>query len=359
MIRPMTATNDPAVTVWVHTGSRLAERLPCLTAFAMDGESAPLSRDPRWLAVLHRGLGQEIFAVEARAHGRTCGYLPLAFVDTVLFGKFLVSLPYLNSNGVIAAAADVQSLLIDRAVALAQELGVNHLELRHETPIQHASLTGEMASKVQMRRELPATTELLWKGFDSKLRNQLRKGEKNGFVIDWGGADQIDPFYAVLSENMRDLGTPFYGRELFRAILRTFPGEAEIAVVRDGPKAIAAALLLHGNKYTEVPTASSLKDYNHRCANMWMYHQLLARAVERGQRTFDFGRSTFGGPTFQFKKQWGTVATPATWQYASFSGQIGAMRPDNPRYERMIKLWRRLPVRLTQYLGPPIVRGIP
>jgi hypothetical protein len=35
------------------------------------------------------------------------------------------------------------------------------------------------------------------------------------------------------------------------------------------------------------------------------------------------------------------------------------MRPDNPRYERMIRLWKRLPVWLTRQFGPMIVRGIP
>ena len=158
---------------------------------------------------------------------------------------------------------------------------------------------------------------------------------------------------------MRDLGTPIYGRGLFRAILRTFPADAEICLVWDGEKPIACALLLHGVKWTEVPTASSLREYNSTCANMLMYRHLLDRAVGRGQTIFDFGRSTSEGPTFKFKRQWGAEPVAATWQFALRSGEIGAMRPDNPRYERMIRLWRKLPVRLTQYLGPPIVRGIP
>lgn len=359
MIRPMTSSELPAVTVWVHPYARLAPRLPALADFAMKGDAAPLSRHPAWLKVLHDGLKQEVFAIEARMHGETCGFLPLAFVNTMLFGRFLVSLPYLNSNGVIAESPDVQSLLIDRAVALADELDASHLELRHESPLDHAALDGAMASKVHMRMALPESKEHLWKRFDSKVRNQVRKGEKNGFTTTWGGAEYLEPFYAVLSENMRDLGTPVYGRGLFRAILKTFPDDAEFNVVWAGEKPIACALLLHGRNWTEVPTASSLREYNNTCVNMLMYRHLLDRAVERGQTIFDFGRSTVGGPTFNFKKQWGAEAVPATWQYASFSGEIGAMRPDNPRYERMIRLWQKLPVRLTQYIGPPIVRGIP
>ncbi len=359
MIRSLTSTALPAVTVWVHPHARLAARLPDLTAFAMAGDTVPLGRHPAWLNVLQAGLKQDVFAIEARSHGETCGFLPLAFVNTLLFGRFLVSLPYLNSNGVIAASPDVQSALIDRAVELADELDVRHLELRHETPLEHPALDGAIASKVHMRRALPASKDALWNEFGSKLRNQVRKGEKNGFELTWGGIELLEPFYAVLSENMRDLGTPVYGRGLFRAIFNAFPGDAEIAVVRAGDKPIACAVLLHGRRWTEVPTASSLREYNSTCVNMFLYRKLLDRAIERGQSLFDFGRSTVGGSTFKFKAQWGAEPTAATWQYSLRTGEIGAMRPDNPRYGRMIRLWQKLPVRLTQYIGPSIVRGIP
>jgi hypothetical protein len=108
-----------------------------------------------------------------------------------------------------------------------------------------------------------------------------------------------------------------------------------------------------------VPTASSLREFNATCANMFMYRHLLDRAVDRGQSIFDFGRSTMDGPTFKFKKQWGAEPHSATWQYHQRSGPINEMRPDNPRYQRMIRLWQKLPVRVTQVIGPSIVRGIP
>jgi len=360
MIRPISPPAPPAVTVHVHTGRSLAERLPALARFALAGGPTPLSRHPAWLPVLRDGLGHEVYAVEARGpSGAPCGLLPLAFVRSLLFGRFLVSLPYLNSNGVIAASPDVQTLLVNRAVELADELNAKHLELRHEAPLEHPALNGRMTSKVHMRMPLPETTALLWKGFDTKVRNQVRKGEKNAFTVAWGGEELLEPFYSVLCHNMRDLGTPVYGRALFRAILTTFPDDAELCVVRCGETPISAALLLHGPGVTEVPTASSLREFNATCVNMLMYRHLLERAVSRRQTTFDFGRSTSDGPTFKFKKQWGAVPHSAAWQYHLRAGELGEMRPDNPRYQKMIRLWQRLPVSLTRYIGPVIVRGIP
>jgi FemAB-related protein (PEP-CTERM system-associated) len=355
MIRPVT---DP-LTVWTHTGRSLAAVLPPLARFVFARTPAPLSRHPAWLTVLRTAFGHEGFALEARAAGHTCGFLPLTFVNTPLFGRFLVSLPYLNSNGVIAESPDVQSALVSRAVELADELGAKHLELRHETPLEHPALTATNTSKVHLRLPLPACPDQFWKGLDAKVRNQVRKGERNGFDVRWGGPELVEPFYAVLSENMRDLGTPVYGRNLFDTILEAFPADAELFVMSAGEKPIAAALLLHGPGVTEVPTASSLRAFNPTCANMLMYRHLLDRAVARRQKVFDFGRSTADGPTFRFKRQWGAEPHPAAWQYHVRAGDAGQMRPDHPRYRRAIELWQRLPVKVTQVLGPIIVRGIP
>lgn len=353
-------TSAPPVTIHEHAGSAPADRTAALTAFAFGPSPAPLSRHPGWLDVFRAGLGHHPVALEAVADGQTCGFLPLCLVKSALFGRFLVSLPYLNSNGVVATHPDAQIRLIDRAVELAERWNVRHLELRHEEAVAHPKLTGTLDTKVHMRLDLPETTESLWKRFDAKVRNQVRKGEKNQFLVAWGGLDLLDPFYDVLSRNMRDLGTPIYGRGFFRAILTVFPKDAEICLLRTPEgRPVAAAMLLHGPGVTEVPTASSLREFNSSCANMLMYRHLLDRAVGRKQAVFDFGRSTTDGPTFKFKKQWGAEPHPAAWQFAVRKGTLGDMRPDNPRYQRLIRIWQKLPVRVTQVLGPRIVRGIP
>jgi FemAB-related protein (PEP-CTERM system-associated) len=360
MIRLLSYAPAVALNIVVHPRAAIAVRLPALTAFVRDSAAiVPLGRHPAWLDVLRSSMNHDVYAVEAVAGGQTHGFLPLAFISSVFFGRFLVSLPYLNSNGVIARCPDVQTQLIDRAAGLAEELNVRYLEVRHEAPIDHPDLTAEVTSKVHMRLELPGSSEKLWKSLDAKVRNQVRKGEKQGFTVHWGGHDLLAGFYSVLSENMRDLGTPVYGLRLFSEILSTFPEQAEICLVQDGARPIAAALLLHGWGTTEVPTASALKAYNPTCANMMMYWRLLQRSVERGQKQFDFGRSTTDGSTFKYKKQWGALPHPAVWQYAVKDGESPDMRPENPRFERAIRLWQKLPVRLTQWLGPPIVRGIP
>jgi FemAB-related protein (PEP-CTERM system-associated) len=266
-------TAAPALAVRVLHGRALAARLPHLRAYALRAGPAPLSRDPAWLGVLEDAFRHEAYALEAVEGAETRGLLPLAFVRSLLFGRFLVSLPYLNSNGALADDDATRRRLVDRAVALADELRVRHLELRHETPVEHPA-TGRREDKVHMRLPLPDFPGPLWEGLPPKVRNQVRKAEKGGLTVAWGGPERLGDFYAVFSRNMRDLGTPVYGRGLFRAVLERFPGAAELCVVRAGRAPAAAALLLHGPGVTEVPSASSLRRFNPTCANMLLYWSL-------------------------------------------------------------------------------------
>jgi len=343
----------------LHEGCDLDKQIPRLEKYVLHGGQVALSRHPAWLTVLREGLQHTPYCLEAVAGEQTRGLLPLAYVSSLLFGRFLVSLPYLNYGGVLADDGTVAALLIDRAVELAESLGVRYLELRNELAVEHLALRHCLNTKVHMRLPLPANTEILWKRLDAKVRNQVRKGQKSGLGVAWGGRESMDDFFAVFSRNMRDLGTPTYGKRLFSSILERFPDRAEFCVVRAGSKPVAAALLLHGWGVSEVPSASSLRQYNHTCANMLLYWHLLERAVQRQQTVFDFGRSSRDGPTYRFKEQWGATEVEAPWQYCVRKGSIGDMRPENPHYRRLIRLWQRLPVSLTRLIGPRIVRGIP
>ena len=62
---------------------------------------------PAWVAAVCQGLKHEPYVLAAKRNGRLVGMLPLAFVKSVLFGRFLVSLPYVNSAGVIAEEESV------------------------------------------------------------------------------------------------------------------------------------------------------------------------------------------------------------------------------------------------------------
>ncbi len=348
---------EPAVATL--SGPALAARMPQLIENVMRNARLPLSRHPGWLNVLAVGLGHAPYCLETRQNDQCTGILPLAAVKSFLFGHFLVGLPYLNYGGPITADRANERALLQTARELADQLDVRYLELRDERAYDHAGFVANPGLKLHMRLPLPGTADELWKKLDSKVRNQVRKGQKSGLTLEWGGSDLVDQFHTVFSENMRDLGTPAYGRRFFRAILEQFPDRAELGIARLGPKPVACCLLLHGWGVTEVPSASSLRAFNGTCANMLLYWTMLERSIARGQTEFDFGRSSPDSPTFRFKKQWGAEPHQAVWNHYVRKGNASDMRPTNPKYGRAVRIWQKLPLSLTRLMGPFIVRGIP
>lgn len=321
---------------------------------------------PGWLTVLQRALGHQPFLLVSRnSQGVIDGYLPLALVASRLFGRFLVSLPYVTHAGVVASDDRVAAMLRDKAVELAHDLDVDHLEIRGDAPSGDERFTESRTDKVRMTRPLPSDSQDLWNDVGPKIRNQVRKGARQGFALRLGRHELVDGLYGVLSENMRDLGSPIHPRRFFCEILDAFPERAELAVAECNGRAVAAAVLLHGVRgrlpgtATTVPVASCRRSMRPTGANMWLYHQLLLRAAARGSAEFDFGRSSSDSGSYRFKRQWGAHPLPTCWEYYVRRGNIAALRPDDSRHTTRIAAWKRLPVWLTRIVGPRIVRGIP
>jgi FemAB-related protein (PEP-CTERM system-associated) len=311
-----------------------------------------------WRDVIARVFGHRSVYLTAKRGTRAVGVLPLVLFRSAIFGRAVVSMPFLNDGGVLADDQTARGALLAQAVTVARAFGAQHVELRHRAR-QCADLPFRQ-HKLGLTLRLPATSDALWARLDRRVRNQVRKAQKEGLSILVGGADLVGAFYRVFSRNMRDLGTPVYSPRLFQDVLRTFPDRARVFLVRDGRVPVAAGISLRGPHGTLVPWASSLREYRSRCPNMLLYWAMLEQAVADGSGVFDFGRSSPGSGTHQFKLQWGAEAEPLHWEYVVLGkGGVPDQTPSSPRFRPAIELWKRCPLWLTNAVGPHIVRAIP
>jgi FemAB-related protein (PEP-CTERM system-associated) len=326
------------------------KRMPEATAYHQSG----------WRAVIEKSFGHQTCYWLAEARGEIAGILPAVQMKSRLFGHFFASLPFFNYGGVCSADGDARRGLIETAIRTATDAGGRFLELRHTSPAKFHVPLKVKQNKVSMRIDLPSSPDDLWKGFPSKLRSQIRRPEKDGMTGRVGGEEELQAFYRVFSTNMRDLGTPVYSKGFFRNILAAFPGSTWIATVYRSGEPVASGFLIGFRDTLEIPWASSLRRYNAMSANMLLYWTVLKFACESGFRTFDFGRSTRGSGTCRFKEQWGAGPFPLHWYYWTRGGEsLPEMNPENPRYRKAIALWKRLPVAVTRWIGPAIVRNLP
>jgi len=312
-----------------------------------------------WREVIGKSFGHPCHYLVAKdSAGAVVGILPLTHMKSALFGNFLVSLPFFNYGGLLSDTQEIGTALLREAASLREELGAAHVELRHTEP-----WPGELPmkqAKVSMLLDLGNDSELLWKSFNAKLRNQVRKAEKSGCTARVGGLELLADYYTVFVRNMRDLGTPVYGEKFFAEVLSAFSEDANIITVYLEGKPVAAGLVVRFRDTVEIPWASSIRDYNTLCPNNLLYWEALQHALRIGCSRFDFGRSTPGEGTFKFKEQWGAKPIKLHWQYLLPEGaSLPELNNKNPKFEMAIRIWQKLPLPLTRLLGPHIVKNIP
>lgn len=311
-----------------------------------------------WRTVIQKSFGHDCPYLVAKRSDRVVGVLPLVRMQSRLFGHFMVSVPYFNYGGALAADKQAKAALLAQASAMTLAHHCSHLELRDTQPLPDWPVRSD---KVSMWLTLPSNANELWQQLGSKLRAQIKKSHGAGLRYETGGIELLDAFYLVFSVNMRDLGTPVYGKTFFENVVKLAPGQPTLVIGRDTrDRAVSAALLIQHQGRMEVPWASTVRRANELNANMGLYWHMLQHACQQGCHTFDFGRSTQGAPTYRFKNQWGAKPVQLNWHYwLAGGGDLPKLNPDNPKYRAAIAVWQKLPVWTTQLLGPMIVRNIP
>ena len=327
--------------------------------YVEQSDSSSLYHNYAWGDVIEKSFGHKsYYLICEKNNAHLGGVLPLVHMKSLFFGNLMVSMPYFNYGGVRADNLMNQNLLIGEAVKIAGNLGASHIELRQEEPLRNGFQF--KSEKVSMRVQLPRSPDGLWKSFPSKLRSQIKVPQKAGLSTRIGGIEELDDFYKVFSINMSHLGTPVYPKCFFRNILENFKSRAWICSVFLGKVPVASGFLVGFKNVLEIPWASSLRKYNRLSANMLLYWTVLQFACEKGFTVFDFGRSTTGEGTYKFKEQWGASPYPMRWYYwLRDDGALPEITPRNPKYRMAIELWKKLPVPVTRFLGPHIVKNIP
>ncbi len=327
---------------------------PDWEGFLKTHSGAGIFHDPRWGQVMFRAYRNPAYYLTARHAGEVVATLQLVLQESRLFGSHLCSLPYFDAAGLLAIDEAASRAVMDKARRLMLEVKAQWVELRMTNPVDSSLPTRE--DKVTLRLPLPANEELLWKNLKAKVRNQVRKAENAGLQAVHGGAELLDEFFAVYLRTMRDLGSPPHSRRFFSLIFEAFGEVARLHVVRSGRTPVAASLTLRDRQAVCVPWAGSDWRVSELCGNMLLYWAMLSDACRSGATVFDFGRSTRESGTYRFKQQWGAQEVPLSWQFL-LAGAVSLpkLRPENPKYSMLVRLWKRLPLGAVRLLGPHVI----
>lgn len=300
-------------------------------------------------------------------NGSLKGVLPLFHITGFLFGNSLVSMPFSDYGGILADNHDVEKELFKEAISLSQKLKCDYLELRQTYELK-SLLSGEYSnnklfylnsSKVRMKLKLPDSSETFFKDIKAKLRAQIRRPQKEGCTAISGGIELLDQFYSVFQYNMRDLGSPIHSRKMMENFIRIYGDKARVFIVLKDNVPLACSVAAGINDVLINPWASSDRRYQKIAPNMLLYWEMIKYAIESGYSYFDFGRSTEGEGTYRFKQQWGAEPENMYWYYLSNKeGLDFAGNESGGKKELFIKVWQKLPLPLTSFLGPILRKQI-
>ena len=308
-----------------------------------------------WKTVMEDVFRHETHFLTARDEaGNLEGVLPMVSLRSPIFGHYLLSMPCLNYGGPLGDET-ARDALCEAAVKLASDIGADLFEIRARNV--EPTRMSPTPRKIAVIVPLAPTIEEQWeKRFKSKLRGKIKRPMNHGMEVRFGH-DELDNFYEIFAHNMRDLGTPVLPKKFFRAIRDSFRDIVIFATVYSEGVAVASACgFLYGGEF-ELTWASSLREHNSKHPNMLLSWGLMQEAIRRGATAYNFGRSTPGSNTHEYKQQWGGEDVALPW--AIWGRKAGPPDQNSGKYRIATAIWSRLPVGLTKRIGPVLARQLP
>jgi FemAB-related protein (PEP-CTERM system-associated) len=309
-----------------------------------------------WKEVIEQSLGHKCHYLFARRASEIVGILPLTHVRGRIFGNSLISNGFCVYGGPIATSDAAMHALNTAAMDLARELGVERIEYRLRQP-RMSDWHCDRETYVTFRKPLVSDPEQQMLLIPRKQRAMVRKGMKEQLK---GAVDQdVQRFYALYAESVRNLGTPVLARRYFDCLKSVFAKDAEIVTILSDGQAVASVLSFFFRDEV-LPYYGGGGNAARACAaNDFMYWEVMRRACEGGIRLFDFGRSKVGTGSFAFKRHWGFEPEPLYHEhFLQHLREVPKISPLNPKYAPMIAVWKRLPLSIANVLGPIIAREL-
>jgi FemAB-related protein (PEP-CTERM system-associated) len=311
-----------------------------------------------WKDVMEETFGMETCFLFAREGDQILGVLPLLRVRSLVSGRFLTSMP----GGLCAQDGQAAAALLGRAKELVREHGAKYLILRDslrkwEDPELHTN-----EDHVTLVVKLSPDTERVWRGIKKRARQLTNQAVRGGVEV-MNGTDSFEELYPTYLRTMRDKGTPTLGLGFFRNIMSEFPDYFKFFVVRHDERILGGGFITPFKDTIYCTWGGMLREFYHLRPNHLLYWETLKYGSENGFQWLDFGRSLRDSGTFVFKKNWGAEPRPLYQQYylngITEPPAVGGSREDDAQYRLFTSAWRRLPLPLTEVLGPQLRKRMP
>jgi len=324
-----------------------------------------------WGSILCKTYRYARHYIVVRMDRNIVGAFPLLYVKSMIFGKRLISLPFVEYAGPILSrdidpsiAELVLKRLWDYTYTLTRKLKAEYTEIRHP-PSFLSSIFLSLGFKalqrhVAFRVDLTKGESELWKNMDKKSRNSLRKAMKTGMGIEEVNLDGLAQYYDLYLETLKRLGSPPHSFDFFLNVVDAFKQAGllrmTLAVYDDKPIAGVMVFCFKDTLYW----FGNVADRRYRNLNptnllLWDTMQF---GMKNNFRVFDLGETRREDKgIYHFKRGWG--GSEANLEDFVFSPKhVELPNPNQRKYVFLSRIWSMMPKALARRLGPRVISGI-
>ncbi len=312
-----------------------------------------------WRAVLLETFPLEAHYLCAKDGSEITGVLPLMLQSGWILGRRFCATPFCTYGGICASRHQVIDALLKTAAQMAAKRGARMLELRNAVPCDlPVDVPGEWrvdGRKITTVLHLDGSPAQLLARLPENRRRNVRAAHKEGLCFEIANESRLGDFYRLYSTTMRDLGTPVYPRRFFEIIFKRIPQFFFLGVVTKAGRAVAAGLFSKWRDKVENLLLGRDRAYGSAAPSSLLYWGAIEYAATNGCVLFDFGRSSRGSGTHEFKKRFGGEDVDLPWiSFVPTGRRPPEMDRDARRYRLFVRLWRHLPIPIANRLGPMI-----
>lgn len=332
--------------------------------FVARSDSATIYHDAPWLEVIARTYGfRPRYLTLTDGSGEIGAILPMFLVSSRLTGRRLISLPYTNAVGPLHRPDVDDTPLLGAAIELAREEACRYVEVRGQPgqdsiypEYERSDYFGSFLLNLEPGRDAVRA------GFDKRARRGVARAEKSGIVVRFGAElDAMRAFYQLNLLTRRKHGVPPQPYPFFQSLWETLRprGAIEVLLAELDRRVVAGMILLTYKDRVIYAYGASDQRYLRSAPNHALFDAAIGWSIERGYRSFDFGRTSPDNQgLMEFKRQWGARCLPLPYYY--WPGRNGFVSEGEAglKYRCFTALWRRLPLPATRILGPALYRNL-
>lgn len=327
-------------------------------AYAYRSEQSTFFHLAAWKEVMEEALGCRAHYLMATEGDQVQGILPLLHVNSRLSGHYLTSLP----GGMCASSDDAAAALVQRAKELIRNVKAKYLILRdglHRWGLPELVTDEEHCTfRVWVSRD----PEEIRRDIKKRARQLTDRGLQEGVEV-VTGTQYLDQFYPVYAEAMRNRGTPTYGLDFLRAAVGQFPEKLHLTTVRHQGEVLGGGFVGLFKDTVFCTWSGLLRELYDLYPSHVLYWETLKFGSEHGFQWVDLGRCRRDSGGYTFKKNWGGEPQDLYQQYylngISEPPAVGASMEENARYRLFVKVWSKLPLAVTEVVGPQLRRRMP